>query len=90
MIRNSFSRGRRHSRKKIAARKFVKPMLEILEDRLAPATVSLAFTDAGLHGQHDVAGDHHGDAPSANTLDIAITGTTTRSPLAAVQARTSS
>ena len=52
MIRNWFSHGRRpvdkkrHSSKKIAARKSVKPLLEILEDRLAPAMVSLARRDA--------------------------------------------
>ena len=35
-----------HTRKKIAARKFVKPKLEILEDRLAPAATMMVSFDA--------------------------------------------
>ena len=81
MIRNWFSHGRRpvdkkrHSSKTIAARKSVRLLLEILEDRLAPAIVSLfdnlAFT-ASTTAQETITVT----APSAHTLDIAITGTT--------------
>jgi hypothetical protein len=63
------------TRKKTAARKSVKPMLQILEDRLAPATVdllaggtTLAFT-ASTAVQETITVT----APAANTLNIAIT-----------------
>ena len=75
MIRNSFSRGRHHSRKEIAARKFGRPMLEILEDRLAPAMVSLAG-EALSFTAGSVAETITVTEPAPNTLDIAITGTT--------------
>lgn len=49
------------TRKKIGARKPVKPMLEILEDRLAPAAVSLV-NGAGLHCRSErFKCYHHGD-----------------------------
>ena len=82
MIRNWFSHGRRpvdkkrHSSKNIAARKSVKLFLEILEDRLAPAMALLVDSVLTIEASTTVAETITVTAPSANTLDIALTGMT--------------
>ena len=97
MIRKWFSHGRRpvdkkrHSSKTIAARKSARPLLELLEDRLALATISYNSTDLDF--------GHLGRCRRTITVRTfgglfgnRLTGTTDRSPLggAATDSTTSS
>jgi hypothetical protein len=73
-IRNS-PHGPLQTRKKIAAGKSVKLMLEILEDRLAPASVSLVGSTLVFTASTSVAETITVTAPSPNTLQIDISDT---------------